>query len=85
MLLEAGVGNHVNQFQAVRMRSGKGRPRVVIQQEKIEFLRELKFSWTEIASIFSVCRRTLYSVRLEYGILEKFNDQTLVKNLSENL
>lgn len=64
VLLEAGVDNPVNQYQAVRVQLGRGRPRVVIEQEKIEFLRELKFSWTEIASIFGVCRRTLYSVRL---------------------
>lgn len=49
--------------------SGRGRPRVVIEQDKIEFLRELGFNWTRIASMFGVCRRTLYSVRIEYGIV----------------
>ena len=42
---------------------------MVIEQEKIEFLRELRFNWTQIAEIFGVSRRTLYTVRSEYGMI----------------
>ena len=49
--------------------SGPGRSKVVIEQEKIEFLRELRFSWTQIAALFGVSRRTLYTVRSEYGMV----------------
>ena len=42
---------------------------MIIDQEKIEFLRELRFSWTQIAALFGVCYRTLYTVRSEYGMV----------------
>ena len=47
-----------------------------IRKEQIEFLRELRFSWTKIAALFSVSRRTLFSVRAEYGLvdLQQFTD-----------
>ena len=72
MCIEAGVQlAQVPIYTARRVlpESGRGRPRVVIEQDKIEFLRELGFNWTQIASIFGVCRRTLYTVRVEYGII----------------
>ena len=42
---------------------------MIIDQEKIEFLRELRFSWTQIAALFGVCRQTLYTVRSECGMV----------------
>ncbi len=76
VLIEAGVGTTTSPYpayhQAVRVPSisGMGRPRVMIEKEKIDFLREFKFPWADIATIFGVCRRTLYNVRAEYGMLE---------------
>ena len=70
--IEAGVHGFQTSIYTVNRvlpQSGIGRPRVVIEEEKIEFLRELKFSWTQIASIFGVCCRTLYSVRVGYGMV----------------
>ena len=60
-----------NPFEAPRVKhdAGRGQPRVVIEQEKIEFLREIRFSWSQIAELFGICRRTLYSIRTEYGMI----------------
>ena len=72
MCIESGVQMaqmHSDTARRVLPESGRGRPRVVIEQDKIEFLRELGFNWTQIASMFGVCRRTLYAIRDEYGIL----------------
>ena len=71
--IEAGMETNAAgcPFRARRVKSetGKGRPKVVIEQEKIEFLRDLRFSWTQIAALFGVSRRTLYTVRSEYGMV----------------
>ena len=70
-LIESGVQSHNNHYYAaVRIRTGVGRPKVKIEKEKIEFLQELKFTLTEIAMMFGVCRRTLFNIRHEYGMLE---------------
>ena len=67
------------------MRSGVGRPKVKIEKEKIEFLRELKFTWTEISSIFGICQRTLYSICSEYGMhpdsFTSISDQDLISEI----
>jgi len=63
VLVEAGVSHaQLNCCEATRVRHGAGRPRVVIEKEKFEFLRELKFSWTDITSFFGICRRTVYNI-----------------------
>ena len=68
--IEAGVGASTASYRAPRVKcDGRGRPKVVIEEEKIEFLRELRFNWTQIADIFGVSRRTLYTVRSQYGML----------------
>ena len=71
--IESGIGANASRFsyraQRVKPDSGRGRPKVVIEQEKIEFLRELRLSWTQIAAVFGVCRRTLYTIRSEYGMV----------------
>ena len=59
---------------------GRGRPCVAIVQEKIEFLRDLHLSWEKIASLFGVCRKTLYNIRSSYGMIESndsFNFTTI--------
>ena len=72
--IESGVSANASRcfgYRAIRVKSdsGRGRPKVSIDQEKIEFLRELRFSWTQIAALFGVCRRALYTVRSEYGMI----------------
>ena len=48
----------------------RGRPRLCITQNQLEYLRSLAFTWSEIASIIGVSRMTLYRRRLEYGMLD---------------
>lgn len=69
--IEAGIGESISSYKAPRVKNsiGKGRPSVMIEKEKIEFLRELRFSWTKIAELFGVCRRTLYTIRSEYDMV----------------
>ena len=67
--LEAGAYRYHYEARRIKFDSGKGRPRVVINQEKIEFLRELRFNWTQITEIFGVSRWTLYTVRSGYGMV----------------
>ena len=45
-----------------------GRPRVEIDIDDIEFLRNLKFTWDRIASIVGVSRSTLYRWLKEEGL-----------------
>ena len=42
-----------------RQGPGPGRPSIVIQRDQIEFLRELRLSWSQIALL---SRRTLFSL-----------------------
>lgn len=37
-----------------------GRPKIDVSVEEIEFLRQLRFSWTKIAEILGISRSTLY-------------------------
>ena len=45
-----------------------GRPRIDVQIEDIEYLRELRFSWTRIAKLLDISRSTLYRRLEEEGI-----------------
>lgn len=45
-----------------------GRPRLSVCMEDVEYLRELRFSWTSIAKILDVSRSTLYRRLDEEGI-----------------
>ena len=45
---------------------GRGRPKYVIQ---LLFLRDLRFTWTKIALLYAISRRTLYNIRLEFGLV----------------
>lgn len=68
--VEAGIEMHTSSYKASRVKStGRGRPKVMIERQKIEFLRELRFSWTKIANLFGVCRRTLYTIRSDYDMV----------------
>ena len=45
-----------------------GRPRIEVDVEDIEFLRGLRFSWTNVAKVLGISRSTLYRRLEEEGI-----------------
>ncbi len=47
----------------------RGRPKILLSTQYVYGLRELGFSWTNISKILGVSRRTLYSRRLEMGLI----------------
>ena len=59
--LESGVNRNAtaHPYRALRLNadSGRGRPKVVVEQENIEFWRDLRFSWSQIAALFGISRR----------------------------
>ena len=63
----------------------RGRPKLLIDREQLEFLVELQFSWTDIASLFGISRRTLFRKRMELGIPSKYSvldDEELLSQVS---
>ena len=50
--------------------SRRGRPRLEVTQDQLEYLSSLSFSWTEIAALLGVSRMTLYGRRREYRMLQ---------------
>ena len=60
----------MSRYHAPREHGQLGRPRVVILQDQLEYLRSLSFTWEEIAAIFTVSRMTIYRHRVEYDMLE---------------
>ena len=46
-----------------------GRPRFIIKEEQLIFLRELRFTWSTIAVKFGVSRRTMYNIRSNLGMV----------------
>ena len=51
-------------------KGGPGRPRYVIEEEQIRFLREMHFPWKKIANLLGVGESTLRRRRLMYGITD---------------
>ena len=49
---------------------GCGRPRYIIKLEQLVFLREIRFTWSAIAMMFGVSRRTMYNVRLKFDLID---------------
>ncbi len=48
----------------------RGRPRLCITRNQIEYLKSLAFTWSDMASVIGVSRMTIYRRRLEYGMLD---------------
>ena len=46
----------------------KGRPKLLIRIDQLQILRELNFSWLDIANILGVSHMTLYCRRCELGL-----------------
>ena len=51
---------------------------MVIDRKEVEFLSEL--SWTQIAALFGVCCRILYTVRSKYGMIDDQHSFTSISN-----
>ena len=58
----------VEGFQVPRVMYGRGRPRAVISQDQLQYLRSMNFSWVHITELLGVSRVTLYRRRMELGI-----------------
>ena len=75
--IEAGISPLRHSLSAEMLRPGmRGRPKYFLDKEQLEFLRELRFTWTQIATMFGVCRRTLYNIRDEIGLVDYLEDFT---------
>lgn len=48
---------------------GHGRPRFIVKEEQLLFLRELQFTWSAIAVMFGVSQRTMYNSRSNLGLV----------------
>ena len=48
----------------------RGCPAFSVEKNQIEYLRSLRFSWTEISNLIGVCRMTLYRRRREFDMLQ---------------
>ena len=66
--IESGTAKTATLQPYIIKGQGRGRPKLFISKEQITFLRDLRFSWTQIASLFGVSRRTLFNMRSEYGL-----------------
>ena len=51
-------------------KDGPGRPRYVIEEDQIRFLREMHFPWKKIADLLGVSESTLRRRRLMYGMTD---------------
>ena len=60
----------------------RGRPKYIIKQEQILLLRKLRFTWTKIAQMYGVSRRTMYNVRSDLGLVS--SEFSGFSNISDN-
>ncbi len=56
----------------------RGRPKYVIKREQLLFLRDLRFTWTRIALMYGIGRRTLYNIRSELGLAGPHHDNVTI-------
>ena len=70
--IEVGIDPN-NPYKGLRAErhhgGGRGRPKYVIKVEQIIFLREIGLTWTRIAVLYGISRRTLYNIRSEMGLI----------------
>ena len=64
----------------VEVPTGAGRPRIIIQDEQIHFLRSLHFSWEKIAWLLGVSESTLRRRRQEMHMTD--NEHTTWTNIT---
>ena len=51
-----------------------GRPRFLVTQHQLQYLRSMSFTWVQISQILSISMMTLYRRRQEYGMLREPNE-----------
>ena len=52
----------------VNRSTDRGRPKFMITEEQIQYLRSMCFSWVQIAKLLGVSYMTVYRRRLEFGM-----------------
>ena len=57
-----------------------GRPRYLISAQQLQFLRDLHFSWTKIAKILGVSRKTINRRRQELGMSQELSWSSISDN-----
>ncbi len=68
---ESGIGFSLpsNGLRAEKEHTGhRGRPKYIIKQEQLLFLRELRLTWTKISEMYEISRRTMYNIRTSFGL-----------------
>ena len=66
---EAGIQPRSRILDPQQERSGRpGRPKITINKQQILFLRELRFTWSRIAAMYGISRKTLYNIRQQIGM-----------------
>ena len=83
--IESGVSSSSIDVLKVQRQytGGRGRPRYIIKLEQLVFLLEIRFTWSAIAVMFGISRRTMYNIRSEFGLIDTefagFSDVTDVQ------
>ena len=57
-------------FAELRRNGSRGRPKYIISREQLLFLHDLRLTWTKIAAMYGVSRRTMYNIRSELGLTQ---------------
>ena len=57
-----------------------GHPPVEVSMEEVEYLRSLRFSWTKIAEIIGISRRTLYRRLDEWNLPQDIHYSEITDN-----
>lgn len=83
--LEAGIQPRSRVLDPQQERSGRpGRPKITINKQQILFLRELRFTWSKIAAMYGISRKTLYNIRQRMGMREESDgDHTQFTSISD--
>ena len=65
----------------------RGRPKLIVTRDQLEYLSSLFFSWSDVAKLLGVSRMTVYQRRQELGLLTEpqhtLNDSELSRVLAE--
>lgn len=63
-----------NSYMSPLMYTGNiGRPRFLVTQHQLQYLRSMSFTWIQISQMLSISTMTLYRRRQEYGMLVEPN------------
>ncbi len=85
--IETVVANNAYRVSAEPSGQGRGRPRLAISRDQLEYMASLSFTWTDIAAVLGVSRMTVYRRRIEFQMLQDpmqmVTDQELMRVLTE--